>query len=126
MATNEGMRDFWRVIAGYFIPPVGVFLQSGVSLTLLINCILCCVFWIPGQLHAIWHIATTDDQGAAQEGGTQTFISLLLASWLPPVGVFMKAGIGLPLLINIVLCRVFWFPGVIHGVYVITTRDNPS
>ena len=56
LATNEGMRDFWRVIAGYFIPPVGVFLQSGVSLTLLINCILCCVFWIPGQLHAIWHL----------------------------------------------------------------------
>jgi len=121
MATGDGMRDFWRVIAGYFIPPVGVFLQSGFGLSVLINCVLCCFFWIPGQIHAVWHIATTDDHGAAQENGTQTFISLLLAYWLPPIGVFMKVGFGVPLLLNCVLCWLLWIPGVIHGVYVITT-----
>jgi uncharacterized membrane protein YqaE (UPF0057 family) len=118
---KEGLRDFWRVIAGYFIPPVGVFLQSGFGLPLLINCVLSCFFLIPGQLHAIWHIATTDEQGMTQENGTRTFVSLLLASWLPPVGVFLKKGFSVTLLINCVLCWALWIPGVIHGVYVITT-----
>ncbi len=124
MANEEGMRDFWRVVVGYFLPPVGVFMQSGIGTPLFINCVLSCCFWLPGQIHAIWHIATVNDEGEAQENGTQTFISLLLASWLPPVGVFLKCGIGVPLLINCVLCWAFWIPGVIHGVYVITVEPE--
>ena len=125
MASEDGMRDFWRVIAGYFIPPLGVFMQSGIGTPFLINCVLTAFFWVPGQLHAAWHIANVGEDGQTQENGTQTFISLILASWLPPIGVFMKAGIGAPLLINCVLCWLGWFPGVIHGVYVITTQPDP-
>jgi len=124
MASEDGMRDFWRVIAGYFIPPLGVFMQAGIGMPLFINIVLTACFWIPGQVHAVWVIATVGDDGEVQEAGTQTFISLLLASWLPPIGVFMKVGVGAPLIINIVLCWLMWVPGVIHGVYVITTEPD--
>ncbi|MEQ1502618.1 MAG: YqaE/Pmp3 family membrane protein [Myxococcota bacterium] len=52
-----------------------------------------------------------------------TFVSLLLAGLLPPVGVLMKKGVGAPLIINTVLCLLFWIPGMLHAVWVITNDD---
>ncbi|MCE9679727.1 YqaE/Pmp3 family membrane protein [Shewanella sp. AS1] len=42
------------VIIAILLPPVAVFLKSGMGQDLLINIILCIFFWIPGLLHAIW------------------------------------------------------------------------
>ncbi|PCK08583.1 MAG: YqaE/Pmp3 family membrane protein [Alteromonadaceae bacterium] len=47
-------------------------------------------------------------------------VLIILALFLPPIGVFLKNGIGKDLLINIVLCFFFWIPGVIHAVWLVT------
>lgn len=36
------------------IPPVGVFLETGVSSALLINALLTLLGWLPGVVHAFW------------------------------------------------------------------------
>jgi len=46
---------------------------------------------------------------------------ILLSIFLPPIAVFLKAGADKDLLINILLCLVFYVPGIIHALWV-TTR----
>ena len=43
-------------------------------------------------------------------------ISILLA----PVAVFIKKGAGKDLIINIVLCFLFYLPAVIHAIWLVT------
>lgn len=50
------MNKLVHIILAILLPPVAVFLKSGVGKDLLINIILCCLFFIPGVLHAIWLI----------------------------------------------------------------------
>ena len=47
-----------------------------------------------------------------------SLIQILLCIFLPPVAVALRAGVGLQLLINIVLCFIFWLPAVIHALWV--------
>lgn len=47
-------------------------------------------------------------------------VLILLSIFLPPIAVFLKAGVGKHLLINIVLCLFFFFPGVVHALWVST------
>lgn len=42
---------------------------------------------------------------------------IILAILLPPVAVFLKAGAGKDLLINIVLCLLMWLPGIVHALW---------
>jgi uncharacterized membrane protein YqaE (UPF0057 family) len=48
-------------------------------------------------------------------------VLIILSILLPPVAVFLKAGAGKDLIINIVLCFLMWLPGVIHALW-LTTR----
>ncbi|KAH3902847.1 probable Plasma membrane proteolipid 3 [Saccharomycodes ludwigii] len=48
--------DIIKIIAAIILPPLGVFLEVGFSLDLLINIILTCLGYIPGILHALWVI----------------------------------------------------------------------
>jgi uncharacterized membrane protein YqaE (UPF0057 family) len=49
----------------------------------------------------------------------------VLFSWfLPPVGVALKRGIGVDLVINVVLWMFFWLPGLIHAVWLISATDE--
>jgi len=41
---------------------------------------------------------------------------IILAIFLPPIAVFLKKGIGKDLVINIILCLVFFLPGVVHSL----------
>lgn len=45
------------------------------------------------------------------------FIRTLLSILLPPVGVFMTAGVSSALFINIGLTLLGWVPGVIHALW---------
>jgi len=45
---------------------------------------------------------------------------IILSLFLPPVAVFLVSGLNKTLLINIVLCFIFFIPGVIHALYVVT------
>ncbi|MEM0513892.1 YqaE/Pmp3 family membrane protein [Pseudoalteromonas sp. YIC-827] len=45
---------------------------------------------------------------------------IILSIFLPPVAVFLKAGVGKHLIINIILCFLFFLPAVIHALWVST------
>ncbi|TWT90136.1 Proteolipid membrane potential modulator [Pseudobythopirellula maris] len=49
-------------------------------------------------------------------------VKLLLAIFLPPVGVAMEVGLGMHFWINIVLTLFGFIPGIVHAVYVIFSR----
>ena len=45
---------------------------------------------------------------------------IILAILLPPIAVILKKGLGKDLLINIILCLLFFLPGVIHALWLVT------
>ena len=45
-------------------------------------------------------------------------VAIIVSILLPPVAVFLKKGAGKDLVINILLCFLFWVPAVIHAIYV--------
>jgi uncharacterized membrane protein YqaE (UPF0057 family) len=47
-------------------------------------------------------------------------VLIILAVLLPPVAVIVKKGFGKDLLINIILCLLLFFPGMIHAIWVVT------
>ena len=50
---------------------------------------------------------------------TQKLLLILLAFFIPPLAVGIKAGLGWPLVINIILTLLFWLPGFIHALIVV-------
>ena len=49
-------------------------------------------------------------------------IKLILAIFLPPVGVFLEVGLGLHFWLNIVLTLFGYVPGIIHAVWIIFSK----
>ncbi len=49
-------------------------------------------------------------------------IRILLAIFLPPVGVFLQVGLGLHFWINILLTLLGYLPGIIHALYIILKK----
>jgi uncharacterized membrane protein YqaE (UPF0057 family) len=47
-------------------------------------------------------------------------VHIIIAILLPPLAVFLKSGVGKDLLINIVLCLIFYVPGILHAIWLIT------
>ena len=47
-------------------------------------------------------------------------VLIILAILLPPLAVFLKSGAGKDLIINVVLCFLFWIPAVIHAAWIAT------
>lgn len=50
--------DLIRIILSIIIPPLGVFLQVGLTKHFWINVLLTILGYFPGLIHAIWVIAT--------------------------------------------------------------------
>lgn len=44
---------------------------------------------------------------------------IILAIFLPPVGVFLERGCGADFFINILLTILGYIPGIVHALYVI-------
>jgi uncharacterized membrane protein YqaE (UPF0057 family) len=42
------------IILSLLIPPLAVFLKKGADKDLIINVVLCFVFWVPAMIHALW------------------------------------------------------------------------
>lgn len=42
---------------------------------------------------------------------------VIIAILLPPLAVFLKAGAGKHLIINIILCLFFYVPGILHALW---------
>lgn len=115
--ASEGTKDFFRVIAAYYIPPLGVFLQVGLSTHFWINLVLSLLGYWPGVVHGIWVIASVDENGEQSAGGNSTLVGLVLSYFLPPIAAFMSGGV-VTALINCVLCLFGFFPGQIHAAWV--------
>ena len=49
-------------------------------------------------------------------------LRLLIAIFIPPLGVFLEVGIGLHFWLNLVLTLFGYVPGIIHAVWVILSR----
>ena len=49
-------------------------------------------------------------------------LRILISLLLPPLGVFLKAGIGLQFWISIVLTCLGYVPGIVHAAFIIGTR----
>jgi len=49
-------------------------------------------------------------------------VLIILAILLPPLGVFLKEGAGKNLVINVILCLLFWIPGVVHALWLVTKK----
>jgi|TARA_R100001377_G_scaffold83595_1_gene65408 uncharacterized membrane protein YqaE (UPF0057 family) len=47
-------------------------------------------------------------------------VLIILAILLPPIAVFLKSGVGKDLLINIILTLIFFIPGALHALWLIT------
>jgi uncharacterized membrane protein YqaE (UPF0057 family) len=45
---------------------------------------------------------------------------IILAIFLPPVGVFLERGCGADFFINILLTILGYIPGIVHALYVTT------
>ena len=49
-------------------------------------------------------------------------IRLIIAVFIPPLGVFLEVGIGLHFWLNLVLTLFGYIPGIVHAVWVILSR----
>jgi uncharacterized membrane protein YqaE (UPF0057 family) len=47
-------------------------------------------------------------------------VLIILAIILPPLAVFLKKGANKDLVINILLCLLFYVPGIIHALWLVT------
>ncbi|KAA3464104.1 salt stress-induced hydrophobic peptide ESI3 [Gossypium australe] len=51
--------------------------------------------------------------------GSETLIEVILAILLPPVGVFLRYGLGVEFWIDLVLTLVGYLPGIIYAIYIL-------
>ncbi len=51
-----------RFILAIVLPPLAVFLNSGISSAFLINILLTLLGWVPGIIHAIWVLQKTEER----------------------------------------------------------------
>ena len=49
--------DIFRIIVAVVLPPLGVFLQVGLSGQFFLNILLTFLGYIPGIIHAVWIIS---------------------------------------------------------------------
>ncbi len=49
-------------------------------------------------------------------------VKIIVALFLPPLGVLLEVGLSLHFWLNIVLTLLGFIPGVIHAIYIIATR----
>lgn len=57
--------NFLRLIFAIVLPPVAVFMTSGLSSAFLVNILLTLIGWVPGIIHAVWYIQKTDERRGA-------------------------------------------------------------
>ncbi|MEQ8768622.1 MAG: YqaE/Pmp3 family membrane protein [Planctomycetota bacterium] len=49
-------------------------------------------------------------------------IRIIFMIIIPPLGVFLKVGIGMHFWLNILLTLLGYVPGLIHGIWVLTKK----
>ncbi|MCX7568189.1 YqaE/Pmp3 family membrane protein [Sulfitobacter sp. F26169L] len=49
-------------------------------------------------------------------------VRIILSVIIPPLGVFLKVGLGKHFWINILLTLLGYIPGLVHAVYIVARR----
>ncbi|CCC69526.1 hypothetical protein NCAS_0C05360 [Naumovozyma castellii] len=52
---------------------------------------------------------------------SQKIVAILLAIFLPPLGVFLQCGLGVEFWLDLVLTLLAFFPGMLYALYVTLT-----
>jgi len=69
-----------------------------------------------------WSVKGLNKQGSTMAVELSDPIKIILAIFLPPVGVFLEVGLGLHFWLNIVLTLFGFIPGILHALYVILAK----
>jgi uncharacterized membrane protein YqaE (UPF0057 family) len=51
-----------RLLLAFILPPLSVFLGTGISQAFFINLVLTFIGWIPGIIHALWIISKESEE----------------------------------------------------------------
>ena len=51
-------------------------------------------------------------------------IRIILSVLLPPLGVFLRVGLGLQFWINVLLTLLGYIPGLVHAIWIIANRQR--
>jgi uncharacterized membrane protein YqaE (UPF0057 family) len=54
MSESQQMSKLLLVIIAILLPPLAVGLKEGVGGQLILNIVLCLLFYVPGLIHALW------------------------------------------------------------------------
>jgi uncharacterized membrane protein YqaE (UPF0057 family) len=54
MPDNINENQLLLIIIAILLPPLAVGLKEGMGGHFILNIILCCFFWLPAILHAVW------------------------------------------------------------------------
>lgn len=52
-------------------------------------------------------------------------VRLIVSILLPPLGVFLQVGLSFHFWLNILLTALGYFPGLIHAIWIISSRPQP-
>lgn len=55
----------------------------------------------------------------AKDTPMSDFIRIIIAVFLPPVGVALQVGLRAPFWINLILTLLGYIPGVVHAIWII-------
>lgn len=53
------------------------------------------------------------------DDSTNTLLLVIIAIVLPPLAVYLKSRSLGQTILNIVLCIIFWLPGLLHALWVV-------
>ncbi|CAI0394309.1 unnamed protein product [Linum tenue] len=56
--------------------------------------------------------------------GSMTFLEVILAILIPPVGVFLRFGCGVEFWIDLLLTMFGYIPGMVYALYVLVGKQQ--
>ena len=59
----------------------------------------------------------------AKDTPLSDFIRIIIAVFLPPVGVALQVGLRTPFWINLILTLLGYVPGIVHAIWIIVRYD---
>lgn len=65
-------------------------------------------------------------QGSGGDTDEKSLVALICALLFPPLAVAYVDGCGCSLLINILLCLMFYLPGIIHAFWIVLKKNDDA
>jgi len=114
--SSDGQNLGVAHLCAYFlVPPLGVYWRFGLGCHFFICLVLTLLFWLPGVIYAMF-VLTIEDLNMG--------IAFLLATVVPPLGVWWRFGCGFDVLICTVLTLFFHLPGIVYAFAVLALKED--